>query len=142
MQDLMKKVPELSLLIGLSIVGYFVMGAFNQVGEAGALTGGGAFVLVLASFILSIMIAIVAVIAGVGGGVLFTPIMMAFTTMDTLIIRSTGLVVAMFSGLVSWCRPARSCARAWRTSRSSFTAPSPSSPGPCSAPTPPLPCPR
>jgi hypothetical protein len=101
MQDLMKKVPELSLLIGLSIVGYFVMGAFNQVGEAGALTGGGAFVLVLASFILSVMIAIVAVIAGVGGGVLFTPIMMAFTTMDTLIIRSTGLVVAMFSGLVS-----------------------------------------
>ena len=66
MQSLVRKVPELSLLIGLSIVGYFVMGAFNQVGEAGALTGGGAFVLVLASFILSIMIAIVAVI-GLGG---------------------------------------------------------------------------
>jgi len=101
MQDLMKRVPELSLLIGLSIVGYFVMGAFNQVGEAGALTGGGAFLLVLGSFVLSILIAIVAVIAGVGGGVLFTPIMMAFTSIDTLIIRSTGLVVAMFSGLVS-----------------------------------------
>lgn len=101
MQSLVRKVPELSLLIGLSIIGYFVMGAFNQVEGAGALSGGGAFLLVLASFLLSTLIAIVAVIAGVGGGVLFTPIMMAFTTIDTLIIRSTGLVVAMFSGLVS-----------------------------------------
>ena len=47
------------------------------------------------------MIAIVAVIAGVGGGVIFTPLMLAFTSIDTLIIRSTGLVVAMFSGLVA-----------------------------------------
>ena len=101
MQTLMKKVPELSILIGLSIVAYFVMGAFNQVEDAAGLTGDGAFVLVLASFVLSTLIAIIAVIAGVGGGVLFTPIMMAFTSIDTLIIRSTGLVVAMFSGLVS-----------------------------------------
>ena len=43
----------------------------------------------------------IAVIAGVGGGVIFTPILLAFTSIDTLIIRSTGLVVAMFSGLVS-----------------------------------------
>jgi len=43
----------------------------------------------------------VAVIAGVGGGVLFTPVMMGFTSIDTLIIRATGLVVAMFSGLIS-----------------------------------------
>ncbi|MFA9461382.1 sulfite exporter TauE/SafE family protein [Thiohalorhabdus sp. Cl-TMA] len=77
------------------------MGAFNQVTTTGALDGDAAFLLVLTSFILSTLIAIIAVIAGVGGGVLFTPIMLAFTTIDTLIIRSTGLVVAMFSGLVS-----------------------------------------
>jgi hypothetical protein len=101
MQGIIKKIPELSILVGLSIIGYFVMGVFNQLGDAGALTANGAFLLVLASFILSTLIAIVAVIAGVGGGVLFTPIMLAFTSIDTLIIRSTGLVVAMFSGLVS-----------------------------------------
>ena len=101
MQTILKKVPELSLLIGLSIIAYFIMGAFNQLEGAGALGGGAAFMLVLSSFILSTLIAIIAVIAGVGGGVLFTPIMMAFTSIDTLIIRSTGLVVAMFSGLVS-----------------------------------------
>ncbi|HKJ70980.1 MAG TPA: sulfite exporter TauE/SafE family protein [Gammaproteobacteria bacterium] len=101
MQDLMRRIPELSLLIGLSIVAYFVMGAFNQLENASTLTADGAFLLVLMSFLLSTLIAIVAVIAGVGGGVLFTPIMLAFTAIDTLIIRSTGLVVAMFSGLVS-----------------------------------------
>ncbi|KPV39472.1 permease [Thiohalorhabdus denitrificans] len=101
MQKLVKRVPELSLLIGLGILAYFVMGAFNQLSGTEVLDANAAFLLVLASFILSTLIAIVAVIAGVGGGVLFTPIMLAFTTIDTLIIRSTGLVVAMFSGLVS-----------------------------------------
>ena len=57
--------------------------------------------LIVLSFLCSVLIAVVAVIAGVGGGVIFTPILLAFTSIDTLIIRSTGLVVAMFSGLVS-----------------------------------------
>ncbi len=52
-------------------------------------------------FVLSFAIASIAVMAGIGGGVLFTPIMLAFTPVDSLIIRGTGLVVAMFSGLVS-----------------------------------------
>ncbi|MBT8368242.1 MAG: sulfite exporter TauE/SafE family protein, partial [Deltaproteobacteria bacterium] len=42
-----------------------------------------------------------AVIGGIGGGVLFTPFMLAFTPVDSLIVRATGLIVAMFSGLVS-----------------------------------------
>jgi len=50
---------------------------------------------------MSTIIAILSVIAGVGGGVLYTPIMLAFTSVDTLIVRATGLVVAMFSGLIS-----------------------------------------
>jgi len=52
-------------------------------------------------FLLSFAIAIIAVLAGIGGGVIFTPIMLAFTPVDSLIIRATGLIVAMFSGLVS-----------------------------------------
>jgi len=52
-------------------------------------------------FLLSFAIAMVAVIGGIGGGVLFTPFMLAFTSVDSLIVRATGLIVAMFSGLVS-----------------------------------------
>jgi len=52
-------------------------------------------------FLLSFAIALVAVIGGIGGGVLFTPFMLAFTSVDSLIVRATGLIVAMFSGLVS-----------------------------------------
>jgi uncharacterized protein len=52
-------------------------------------------------FLLSFAIAIIAVLAGIGGGVIFTPIMLAFTPVDSLIIRATGLIVAMFRGLVS-----------------------------------------
>lgn len=52
-------------------------------------------------FLLSFAVAIIAVIAGIGGGVLFTPLVLAFTPIDSLIIRGTGLIVAMFSGLIS-----------------------------------------
>ena len=40
-------------------------------------------------------------IAGIGGGVIYTPLMLGFTSIDSLVIRSTGLIVAMFSGLIS-----------------------------------------
>lgn len=52
-------------------------------------------------FLLSFAIAVIAVVAGIGGGVLFTPIMLAFTPVNSLIVRATGLIVAMFSGLIS-----------------------------------------
>lgn len=54
-----------------------------------------------AFFILSVAIAMISVIAGIGGGVIFTPIMLAFTGVNSIVIRGTGLVVAMFSGLIS-----------------------------------------
>ena len=57
--------------------------------------------LLVAFSVLSTVIALIAVTAGIGGGVLFTPIMLAFTPIDSLIVRGTGLIVAMFSGLVS-----------------------------------------
>ena len=52
-------------------------------------------------FLLSTAIAIIGVIAGIGGGVIFTPIMLAFTNVNSLVIRGTGLIVAMFSGPLS-----------------------------------------
>lgn len=51
--------------------------------------------------IICIIIGIVAVLGGVGGGVVFTPLMMGFTPFDTYIIRATGLFVAMAGALVA-----------------------------------------
>jgi uncharacterized membrane protein YfcA len=48
-----------------------------------------------------IAIGIFAVLAGVGGGVIFTPLFMGFTPIDSYIIRSTGLFVAMAGALVA-----------------------------------------
>jgi len=47
------------------------------------------------------VIGIFAVLAGVGGGVIFTPVFMGFTPIDSYIIRSTGLFVAMAGALVA-----------------------------------------
>jgi uncharacterized membrane protein YfcA len=52
-------------------------------------------------FAISIVIGIVAVLGGVGGGVVFTPLMMGFTSIDSFIIRATGLLVAMAGSLVA-----------------------------------------
>ena len=94
-------IPELTLLIIIGILGYIVMGLFSQVENTDVLTATHIWYIVFGSFIASTLIAILAVVVGVGGGVMFTPFLLAFTSLDTLIIRSTGLVVAMFSGLVS-----------------------------------------
>ena len=48
-----------------------------------------------------ILIGIVGVLGGVGGGVVFTPLMMGFTDIDSYIIRTTGLLVAMVGSLVA-----------------------------------------
>jgi uncharacterized membrane protein YfcA len=55
----------------------------------------------LAFFLISFSIGLVSVLAGIGGGIIFTPIMLAFTPVNSLVIRATGLIVAMFSGLIS-----------------------------------------
>ncbi|WP_084448522.1 sulfite exporter TauE/SafE family protein [Desulfovibrio inopinatus] len=81
--------------IGMGLVGY------GLDTPAGGMTGGTIFWILFGSFLLSFGIAMLAVMGGIGGGVLFTPIMLAFTSVDSLIIRATGLIVAMFSGLIS-----------------------------------------
>ena len=101
MRALAKRVPELTLLITITIAAYAVMGLFSQVQGTALLSPAAAWGIVAGSLVLSTLIAIIAVLGGVGGGVLFTPILLGFTSVDTLLVRSTGLVVAMFSGLVS-----------------------------------------
>lgn len=85
----------------LTIVAYIIMGVFNEVSGTEVITPVGAWAIIVGSFVISFLIAIISVLGGVGGGVIFTPIMLGFTSVDTLLVRSTGLVVAMFSGLVS-----------------------------------------
>ncbi|MDH5229726.1 MAG: TSUP family transporter [Gammaproteobacteria bacterium] len=101
MFGLIRRIPELSVLIALTIAAYAVMGMFSTVETTEALSPSGAWGIIVASFLLSTLIAVIAVLGGVGGGVIFTPVMLGFTSVDTLLVRSTGLVVAMFSGLVS-----------------------------------------
>ena len=94
-------ISEAILLIFLIAISYGAMALLSKVTATEVM--GPRFVLgiIVASFLLSTAIAVVAVVAGVGGGVIFTPIMLGFTSLDTLIVRATGLVVAMFSGLIS-----------------------------------------
>jgi len=96
-------VLEIGIMAVVLIVSYIAMGLIATGIETPA-EGMSAEVILgilLGCFLLSFAIALVAVIAGIGGGVIFTPIMLAFTPINTVIIRGTGLIVAMFSGLIS-----------------------------------------
>ncbi|MEJ2023688.1 MAG: sulfite exporter TauE/SafE family protein [Deltaproteobacteria bacterium] len=94
-------VPELTILILLLVGGYTIMAVFSKVQGTQVLSPFSMWLIIVGSFLISTAIAIIAVIAGIGGGVIFTPIMLGFTSMDSLVIRATGLVVAMFGGLIS-----------------------------------------
>ena len=96
-----KRLPELQFLILITIGCYLFLELFVNSNILDGELGFSGVDIVFISFVLSFLVAILSVIAGVGGGVIFTPLMLAFTSIDTLIIRSTGLVVAMFSGLVA-----------------------------------------
>jgi uncharacterized membrane protein YfcA len=98
---LFKRLPELQILLITTLGCYVFLEMYVDPSQSHVISSLSGVDLIITSFILSVVIAIVAVIAGVGGGVIFTPLMLAFTSIDTLIIRSTGLVVAMFSGLVA-----------------------------------------
>lgn len=96
----MAEISTMVLVLIISYAALFLISAGAETPQGGMSTmqiG----VISLGFFLLSFGIAIIAVIAGIGGGVLFTPIMLAFTSVDSLIVRATGLIVAMFSGLVS-----------------------------------------
>ena len=51
--------------------------------------------------VICVGIGVLAVLGGVGGGVLFTPLMLGFTPIDSYIVRATGLFVAVCGSLVA-----------------------------------------
>lgn len=52
-------------------------------------------------FFISLGVGFLGTLCGIGGGVLWSPIAMAFTPMNSVVIRGCGLIVAMFNGLVA-----------------------------------------
>jgi uncharacterized membrane protein YfcA len=89
----------MSLILVLSYIALALMG-FGAETPEGGMSGGTIWGWLFGFFFLSFAIAMIAVVGGIGGGVLFTPFMLAFTSVDSLIVRATGLIVAMFSGLI------------------------------------------
>jgi uncharacterized membrane protein YfcA len=69
--------------------------------EAASSMGLSPLAFALLFLVICIVIGIVAVLGGVGGGVVFTPLMMGFTPIDSFIIRATGLFIAMCGSLVA-----------------------------------------
>lgn len=94
---------EVNIMLIVLIISFTGLALIGQAAETpeGGMSGLAIWGWLVGFFLLSFAIAMVAVIGGIGGGVLFTPFMLAFTAVDSLIVRATGLIVAMFSGLVS-----------------------------------------
>jgi uncharacterized membrane protein YfcA len=57
--------------------------------------------MLLGLFALSFVIGIIGPLAGVGGGVLFTPIIMGFTNLDPDFVRACGLAIACYSSIMA-----------------------------------------
>ncbi len=52
-------------------------------------------------FVLALIIGVAGTIAGVGGGVLFTPVMLGFTDVHPDLVRATGLAIACYSSIMA-----------------------------------------
>ncbi|HWQ59232.1 MAG TPA: sulfite exporter TauE/SafE family protein, partial [Clostridia bacterium] len=87
--------------VALAGIGLGALSLLSGEPEAGVMATSEIALIIGAFFLISVAIALISVIAGIGGGVIFTPIMLAFTGIDSLVVRGTGLIVAMFSGLIS-----------------------------------------
>ena len=92
---------EVNVMLAVLIISFVALGLITASAETqpGEMSGGVIWGWLFGFFFLSFAIALVAVIGGIGGGVLFTPFMLAFTPVDSLIVRATGLIVAMCSGI-------------------------------------------
>jgi uncharacterized membrane protein YfcA len=85
----------------LSFAGLGLLSLVPRELASGEMANTGIAAILFGLFMLSVAIAMISVIAGIGGGVIFTPIMLAFTGVNSVVVRGTGLIVAMFSGLIS-----------------------------------------
>ena len=95
-----KRLPELQLLIVCTIGCYIFLEIFVASAALDGFFGFSGVDIIFISFLLSFFVAIISVIAGVGGGVIITPLMLAFTSIDTLI---TGPQVSLWRCLVVGC---------------------------------------
>ena len=88
---------ELITMCAVVILSYITLVLISRGAETppGGMSLNNISLLTFGFFLLSFAIAMIAVMAGIGGGVLFTPLMLAFTPVDSLIIRGTGLIVAI-----------------------------------------------
>jgi len=93
----------LELIIMLAAVALAAAGLsiISRLSGSGVLDYGIIALWLLAFFLISFSIALVSVLAGIGGSIIFTPVMMAFTPVNSLVIRATGLIIAMFGGFIS-----------------------------------------
>ncbi len=55
-------------------------------------------------FFISFAIGFIGTLCGIGGGVMWSPLCLAFTPLNSVVVRAQGLIVAMFNGLVA-CGP-------------------------------------
>lgn len=96
---------ESVIMVGSVVLSFAGLGLLSFVlpGQTGSgeMSNTTIVLILLGFFLLSVAIAMISVIAGIGGGVIFTPIMPAFTGVNSVVVRGTGLIVAMFSGLIS-----------------------------------------
>ena len=95
---------ELTIMLSAVILSYLALSLISSLSQPpapGEMSNSTITLWLLAFFLLSFAIGIISVLAGIGGGVIFTPVMMAFTPVDSVVIRATGLIVAMFSGLIA-----------------------------------------
>ena len=95
---------EIIIMISSVVLSYFgliILGAVPETPADGVMATSTVVVIQFALLMLSVAIALISVIAGIGGGVIFTPIMLAFTSVNSVVVRGAGLIVAMFSGLIS-----------------------------------------
>ena len=94
---------ELSIMSVMIILSYVALMLISGGIETplGGMAAGEISGLLFGFFLLGFLIAVIAVIAGIGGGVIFTPILLAFTPFNSLVVRATGLIVAMFNGLIA-----------------------------------------
>jgi hypothetical protein len=103
-QTYLKKASLLFLLLALFLLYLWMMGgtalgAANPGGEGSSLPWW-AWVLIL--LVMTFVMGIVAVLGGVGGGVIFVPIVSGFFPFHLDFVRCAGLLVALSGSLVGW----------------------------------------
>jgi uncharacterized membrane protein YfcA len=89
------------LVLALLLVSSGRVHAAETFSEAEQTAGLSPITFALIFLVVCTVIGVIAVLGGVGGGVVFTPLMMGFTPFDSYIIRATGLFIAMCGSLVA-----------------------------------------